>query len=163
MTVSDLAEMAGVDRETMAGALEHNGYLVLVPYGGRQRRRLLSDHAVAAGYGHNADGGLLHVGHLEGFNRASVFPVIYPEHAEAIIWTLDLDGIRDKAVALPGKRKRLRWLLDQHAYLPNARIASLAGCTVSAVEKARARRGADFPVASYRETIGGDNFERLAA
>jgi hypothetical protein len=155
LTVSDLAEWAGVDRETMAAALEHHGFLELVPYGGQQRRRLLTDNAVLAGYGHNADAAHVRIGHLEGFHRASVFPVIYPEWAGAILWALDIDGIRTNASAVENKRLRLRWLLTHHAYLPNAFIAEVAGCTTRAVEKARARRSAESSVVSYRGPFGG--------
>lgn len=152
LTVSDLAARTGVNRETMATALEHHGYLELVPYGGRQRRRLLTEQAVAAGFGHNADAAHVRIGHLEGFNRASVFPVIYPEHAAAILWTLDLDGIRATAAAMPNKRGRLRWLLAHHGYLPDAYLAELAGCSVRTVERARARaRGTEkMSGVSYR-------------
>jgi hypothetical protein len=139
LTVGDLAQRAGVDRATMASALEHHGYLELVPFGGRQRRRLLTDCAVNAGYGHNADASQVRVAAVEGFHRAAVFPVIYPEHAASILWTLNLLGIRDGAAALPTKRARLRWLMQHHGYLPNAFISDLAGCTERAVEKARAR------------------------
>ena len=37
------------------------------------------------------------------------------------------------------KRKRLAFLLSDHAYLPDAEIASLAGCSLSGVEKGRRR------------------------
>lgn len=150
LTVSDLATRAGVDRETMAAALEHHGYLELVPYGGWQRRRLLTEQAIAAGFGHNSDAAHVRVAHLEGFNRASVFPVVYPEHAADILWTLDLNGIRAEAAAMPSKRDRLRWLLAHHAYLPDAFVAELASCTTRAVEKARGRRATESSGVSYR-------------
>ena len=165
LTVSDLADMARVDRETMAAALEHHGYLELVPYGGRQRRRLLTDLTVAAGYGHNVDAAHVRIGHLEGYERAAAFPVIYPEHAASILWTLDFPGIRADAATMDSKRVRLRWLLAHHGYLPNAFIAELAGCTSRAVEKARVRDAAsESSVVSYRGhppatdgmTTGGD-------
>ncbi|TCZ64452.1 hypothetical protein EXY23_07340 [Roseicella aquatilis] len=150
LTVSDLAAQAGVDRETMAAALENHGYLELVPYGGRQRRRLLTDRAIAVGFGHNADAAHVRVGHLEGFNRANVFPVIYPEHAADILWTLDLDGIRAKATAMPNKRGRLRWLLAHHGYLPDAFLAELAGYSVRSVERARTEGTGKMSGISYR-------------
>jgi hypothetical protein len=81
-----------------------------------------------------------------------VFPVIYPEFAAAILWTLDIPGIRATAAEVPSKRDRLRWLLSHHGYLPNAFIAEVAGCTARAVEKARARAVAalESSVTSYR-------------
>jgi hypothetical protein len=152
LTIAELADTAGVDRETMAAALEHHGYLELVPYGGRQRRRLLTDAAVEAGLGHNADAGHVRIGRLEGFNRAAVFPVIYPEHAASVLWTLDLPGIRATAAELPTKRARLRWLLAHHGYLPDRFVAELAGCAVRTVERARAP--GEMSGGSYREPAG---------
>lgn len=155
LTIRDLSDMAGVDRETMARTLEHHGYLELVPYGGRQRRRLLTARAVDVGVGHNADASHVRIGRLEGQNRASVFPVIYPEFAAAILWTLDFPGILAAAAEMPSKRRRLRWMLAHHGYLPNAFIAEVAGCTARAVEKARAREAtaAESSVASYRGSL----------
>jgi hypothetical protein len=92
---------------------------------------------------------------LEGYNRASAFPVIYPECARAILWALDLDGIRTTAFRMESKRSRLQWLLTNHAYMPNAFIAEVAGCTERAVEKARARRTNDSSVVSYMGQAGG--------
>lgn len=149
VTINDMAKGAGVDQETMARALEHHGFLTLAPFGGRQSRRLVSDQAFAAGYGHNCDGSVRRVAQLEGFNRACVFPVFYPEHLPSIMRVLDFDSIREKAAALPSKRDRLRWMMANHGYLPAGFIADVAGCTRWAVEKARARQG-ESPVTSYR-------------
>ncbi len=154
LTITEMARHASVDRETMARALEHHGYVTLAPFGGRQQRRLVSDQATAAGYGHNADGSNTHIAALEGLNRASVFAVFYEDHVPSVLWTLDLDGIRDRATAIVSKRHRLKWLLASHGYLPSGFIASLAGCTERAVKKARARMGGESSLASYRYTKG---------
>jgi hypothetical protein len=155
LAIAELAGWAGVDRETMAAALERHGFLELVPYGGKQRRRLLTDTAVMAGYGHNVDAAHCRIGRLEGHNRANVFPVIYPGCARAVLWALDLDGIRTTAGQMEKKRQRLQWLLTHHAYLPNAFLAEVADCTIRAVEKARARRASESSVVSYRGEADG--------
>lgn len=139
LTITEMATKAGVDRETMARALEHHGYLELVPYGGPNRRRLVTRAAENAGLGHNPDGSRMHIGRLEGFAKACVFPVFYPEHFDTILWTLDLDGIRARAEAIANKRRRLAWLLDAHCYLPNGAIADLAGCSEVGARRARSR------------------------
>jgi hypothetical protein len=139
LTITELAKHAGFDRETIASGLEHHGFVELVPFGGPNRRRLVTRAAEKAGFGHNPHGGNTHVGRLEGFARATPFPVFYHEYVERLLWALDLPGIRDAAAAMPTKRARLRWLLDHHDYLPNQAVADFAECTCRAVEKARSR------------------------
>lgn len=139
MTIAEMAEHAGLNRETLACLLEHHGYLELVPFGGRQRRRLVTDRAFAAGLGHNADASRKRVASIEGARRACVFPVFYPEHVSAILWTLDHPGIVRAAPAIPRKRDRLAWLLAHHGYLPTAEVADLSGFSRRGVEKARER------------------------
>lgn len=144
-TVAEIAAEAGMPRETMACMLEHHGYLEMVPYGGRQRRRLVSDQAYQAGIGHNVDASLKRIGWLEGAAKAAVFPVFYPEHVPTILWTLDIDGIRQRASSIPDRRARLNWLLSEHAYLPAHEVAILSSYTQRAVELAKqsnAARGA---------------------
>lgn len=138
LTMKDIAARAGLERETLACLMEHHGYLELVPYGGGQRRRLVTDQAFAAGLGHNVDGARIRVARLEGMNRAAPFPVFYEEGVEQILWTLDHEGITARVAAMPNKRARLRWLLTTHAFLPNAEIARLSGCSLSGVKKAAA-------------------------
>lgn len=140
LTVRDLAHRAGVDRHTMACALEHHGYLELVPYGGTQRRRLVSPTAEDAGYGHNVDAERKRIGCLEGYNRACPFPVFYEDRVDDILWSLDLEGIRETAAEMTSKRRRLAWLLEAHGYLPDAYIAVLAGCSLRGVKAARSRQ-----------------------
>jgi hypothetical protein len=136
-TVKEIALDAGLSRETLACLLEHHGYLELVPYGGRQRRRLVSDAAFQAGVGHNVDASKKRIGWLEGAGKAAVFPVFYPDHVPAILWTLDIEGIRTQAVSIPRKRDRLTWLLSEHGYLPAAEIAFASAYTQRAVEMAK--------------------------
>lgn len=141
MTVGAMALKAGVSRETLARYLERHGFLTMAPYGGRQRRRVVSDEAFEAEYGHTVDASKVRVGHLEGMNRAVPFPVFYPEHVPNILWTLGLDVIREEMARLPSKRARLTWLLDNHPDLTSQEAANFAGCTERAVKKAKARRG----------------------
>lgn len=136
LTLAEVAAVAGLDRETLAVLMEHHGYLELVPYGGRQRRRLVTDRAFAAELGHNADGSTRRVGVVEGHNRACPFPVFYPDQVGAILWTLDHAGIITGAAAVAGKRARLAWLLRCHGYLPTAELAALSGATRRGVELA---------------------------
>lgn len=154
VTVRDLAALAAVDRETMARALEHHGYLELAPYGGPSRRRLVTREAEAAGLGKNIDAARFRLARLEGHRRACAFPVFAREHVAAILWTLDFDGIRREVAALPTKRVRLRWLLANHGHLPSAFLASLAECTTRAVEKAKARAKEESSVARYNNLDG---------
>jgi hypothetical protein len=145
LTVAALAERAGVPRETMACALEHHGFLQTVPFGGEQRRRLVTDLAFAAGYGHNVDAMRSRSARLDGHHRATVFPVLYAECADAVLWTLDFDGIRQLAAECPTKRQRIAWLLGHHGYLPSVFLAELAGCSERGVRKARGRMEAKVP------------------
>lgn len=149
-TLNEVAERAGVSREVVASAMEHHGYLELVPFGGTQRRRLLTDQAFHAGIGHNVDAAQVRLG-LEGCNRTSAYPVIYPERVADVLWTLDLDGIRATAAGLERKRQRLDWLMHHHAYLPDAFLADLAGCAVRTVERRRAE--AEMSGGSYRSPV----------
>lgn len=139
LTVRELAERAGVDRETLACALEHHGYLEMVPFGGPNRRRLVTLAAQKAGLGHNPDGSRRHIARLEGRGRASVFPVFYPEYVDSILWTLDFPRIRSAAKAISKKRARLAWLMEHHGYLPNKTIANLAEYSEIGVKVARLR------------------------
>jgi hypothetical protein len=137
MTVAEIAAQSGMRRETLARLMEHHGYLEMVPYGGRQRRRLVTDVAFHAGLGHNVDASQIRIAAVEGVNRAGVFPVFYLECVPDILWTLDYFGIVAAAQDIPSKRERMRWLLDHHGYLPNDELAAIAGYSLSGVEKAR--------------------------
>ncbi len=75
-----------------------------------------------------------------------MFPVFYPEVVSAILWTLDYEGIRDKATSITNKRERLLWVLRNHGYLPDGEVAKLTDYTVRGVEKARQRKGAGAEV-----------------
>lgn len=139
MTVSQMAETAGVSRAAMAALLEHHGYLELAPYGRDQCRRLVTDQAYRAGLGHNVDASQTRIGKVEGMGTAAVFPVFYPECVPDILWTLNIDGIKAMLHALPSKRSRITYLLRSHGYLPDTEIAALAGCTAHGVRKRRRR------------------------
>lgn len=141
LTITEVAAQVGMERETLACLLEHHGYLELVPFGGTQRRRLVTDQAFTAGLGHNVDASHIRIAAVEGKNRAGVFPVFYPEHVSAILWTLDHAGISATAATIKGKRGRLHWLLNNHGHLPTAEIASLSGYSRRGVEKARSPAG----------------------
>jgi hypothetical protein len=137
--------MAGLERETLAALMEHHGYLELVPYGGTQKRRLVTDRAFHAGLGHNADGSHRRIARLEGMGRAVVFAIFYPERVPDILWSLDHAGITARAAAIEGKRERMRWLLHHHGYLPDAELAKLSGYTERGVRKARGSSGQTKP------------------
>ena len=139
LNLSAMAELAGVTRSTVAAALCHHDYLELVSFGGQQNRRLVTEQARKAGYGHNVDSRRVRIARVEGHNKAAIFPIFYPEKAPSILWVLNFDGIRSGAAAIPGKQARLRWMLEQHGYLPDEAIADFAGCTSRGVRKARAR------------------------
>lgn len=141
LTLAEVATVAGLDRETLVSLLGHHGYLELVPFGGRQRRRLITARAFAAGLGHNVDASRTRIGAVEGAHRACVFPVLYAEAVPCILWTLDHAGIVRGAAAIPGKKDRLAWLLGHHGYLPTAELAALSGYTRRGVELARTRAG----------------------
>jgi hypothetical protein len=138
LTLQAIADGAGLDRATLAALMERQGYLELVPYGGRQRRRLVTKQAFDADLGHNADGSHRRIGRLEGMARAVVFPVFYPDKVPSILWSLDYEGIAARAASIGRKRERMRWLLHHHPYLPDAELAKLGGYSVRGVEKARA-------------------------
>lgn len=137
MQLRQIADQADMDRETLARLMERHGLLELVPYGGRQRRRLVTDAAFRDGLGHNVDPGHIRSPRLDGNARAAVFPVLYSDKLPAILATLGWDGIKQDAAAIPGKRERMRWLLSHHAYLPDQALADVGGYSLRGVEKAR--------------------------
>ena len=137
LTLSEIARQTHMDPPTLTALLEHHGFLELVPYGWK-RRRLVTDTAFHAGVGHNVVP-KNRIGHLEGYGKAMAFPVFYRDRLEEILWSLDFQGIAKVVEGLRSKRKRLAWLLDNHGYLPNREIATLAGCSEIGVKKARAR------------------------
>ena len=138
--VSDLAARAGVPREAMARALEHHGYLELVPYGGSQKRRLVTEPAETAGYGRNVNPAFSRSAKLDGANRASPFAVFYPDRVPELLARLDFAGIAEKVAALPDRRGKLAFLLEHHAYLPDDFIAGLTGYSRPGVRRARDRQ-----------------------
>ena len=141
LTVADIAARMGVRQETAARLLEDHGYLELSPFGRTQSRRLVSADCYAAGHGHNVDPSQIRSGRLDGMAKAAPFPVFYEKHVPSIIWTLGWGLILSTVLAESSKRKRLAFLLTDHAYLPDAEIAALAGCSLSGVEKGRRRGG----------------------
>jgi len=97
-----------MDRETPARLMQHHGLLELVPFGSRQRRRLVTDAAFHAGLGHNVDPGHLRSPRLDGNARAAMFPVFYADTVPTILAMLGWDGIKRDAAAIKGKRERMR-------------------------------------------------------
>ncbi len=136
ITITDMADRAGLQRETLAALLEHHGYIETAPFGRSQSRRLCTEATIKAGYGRNTEGRQTHTGAMR---TSSAFALIHEAWVEKIIWSLDWPGIVDAVAALPTKRRRLSWLLEQHRYLPDAEIARLAGCTRPSVGRARAK------------------------
>ena len=137
MQLREIAEQAGMDRETLARLLGHHGYLELVPYGGMQSRRLVTDAAFHAGLGHNVDPSAIRSPRLDGNGRAAAFPVFYPEAVPAIMAALDWTGIQREAGTITNKRERMRWMLTHHHYLPSQAIADVGGFSLRGVKKAR--------------------------
>src|SRR5215813_12668537 len=95
LTVSAIAERFGMTVATLKALLEHHGYLECVPYGGRQRRMLVTESDFRAECGHNVTP-KNRVGHLEGFAKAAPFPVLYEARLPDIMWTLGYGNIADR-------------------------------------------------------------------
>lgn len=148
MTMTEIAAGAGIAAATLASLMEYHGFLELVPFGGQQKRRLVTDAAFQAELGHNVTPAN-RIGHLEGFHRAAVFPVFYSERLSDILWCLDFEGIKGAAAALPDKRARLAWLLGHHGYLPDAEIAAITGNHRRTVIRARPRGAGRMSQGSY--------------
>lgn len=138
LRVAEFAGKAGIPQATLTALLEHHGFLELVPYGGLQRRRLVPDNVVEAGYGHNVVPSN-RIGHLEGYNTAATFPVFYEEKIADILWCLNYQEIVDKALSIHKKQDKLKWLLNDHPYLPQAELAALSGYSERGVRKAIAQ------------------------
>jgi hypothetical protein len=130
----------------LCALLEHHGYLELAFYGGRQRRRLVTQRAIDAGFGQNIDPSGVRIA-LEGAAKVAAFPVFFPEWVPGILWTLDYAGLREYANTIPSKRDRLHWLLTYHAHLPRKELAALSGYSERGWSKA-----VRSSFASYRGT-----------
>lgn len=144
LTVKELAQRAGLSRETTARLLEANGFLEMNPFGGHQSRRLVTQAVLEAGHGHNVDPVHTRSLRLDGGARSAPFPVFYEEHADAIIWTFGWDLIVRRCAQEARKKARLAWLLRDHGYLPDDEISRLAGYQRASVQ--RARKAAPFGV-----------------
>ncbi len=138
VTLNEFATLAGLNRATLVALLEHHGFVELAYYGGRQRRCLVTQTAYDTEFGHNVTPSN-RVVRLDGHNRTAVFPVFYRERLADILWCLDYDGIRGRAASISNKRQRLKWLLENHSYLPDQEVADLAGCTRRGVIAAKTR------------------------
>jgi hypothetical protein len=139
ITLNTIAKRTGVERATLVSLMEHHGLLELVQFGLDQRRRMVTKDAYNKNLGHNVNP-QNRIGHLEGYGKAATFPVFYEDQLEGIMWMLDLDGIKDGVSKLDGKKAKLKWLLTEHAYLPDQEIATQAGYTRRAVLNARQNR-----------------------
>jgi hypothetical protein len=126
MEVTDIATNGHITRATLCALLVHHGYLELAPYGGTQQRHLLTRQAVAAGLGTNVrpisrrQRGRHHA-------KAAPFPVFYRDAIDAILWTLDYEGLTATAAIVAEKRKRAKWLLMHWGFLPRQELARLSG------------------------------------
>lgn len=152
LTIAEVAAKAGLSQETTARLLEANGYLNLSPFGRLQNRRLVSQPAQEAGHGHNVDPSHKRSLRLDGGGRAAPFPVFYEETVDDIVWTFSLDAIRKRCANEPSKKRRLAWLLKDHAYLPDEEIARRAGYGRNAVGKAR-QRALEGPAVASRDAL----------
>lgn len=111
LTLQEIAVRSGIARATLTTLMEEHGYLELVPYGGRQRRRLVTQAAFEAQLGHNVDPSSVRL-RIEGAHRTSPFPVFYEEVLDDLLWTLDYQGLVSTVRSLPDKKSRLDYLLD---------------------------------------------------
>ena len=140
LRVSEAAAQLHMERETLARLMVRHGILELVPFGGRQSRRLVTDQAFYEGLGHNVDPSSLHSPRLSGHSRSSVFPVIYADQLSRIAERLGWSVLQDTAASIRDKRSRMRWLLAEQADLPDEALATLSGYSLRGVKKARALR-----------------------
>jgi hypothetical protein len=145
LTLKDIADRAGIDRATLAVLMEEHGYLEMVPYGGKQRRRLVTQAAFDAELGHNVDPSIVRL-RIEGANKTSPFPVFYEEALGDILWTLDYEGLVARVRSLPTKAFRLEYLLVNYPGLTGSEMSALTGYSRRTVEAAKAK--ADFPGAA---------------
>lgn len=126
LQMAEAANRLDVSQATLSALLEHHMILELVPYGGRQNRRLLSEEAERAGLGHNVcPWG--RVPCIEGMRRSAPFPVIYEDRLKDILWVTDWETIQLKVWQFTSRKQRLEWLVENHRYLPVAEIAALSG------------------------------------
>jgi hypothetical protein len=139
LTLTEIATETGAARATLKAAMIHHGYLEEVPYGGRQRRTLVTAVAFHAGLGHTADPSATHSPALSGWKRCFPFPVFYPDRLADIMWTLGLDRIAETCASMATRQERLAWLLAHHPYLPNEELRRLSGMAQSSVDAAAAR------------------------
>jgi hypothetical protein len=138
LTINEVVNRSGIARPTLVSLMELHGLLELVPYGLEQKRRLVTEQAFEAGLGHNVSPAN-RIGHLEGYGKAALFPVFEVDRIEDILWMLDYSGIKKTVSEQPNKKARLSYLLDQHAYFPDAEIGHLAGYSMKSVSRSRPR------------------------
>jgi hypothetical protein len=139
VTLGKMAEQGGMTRTVLARLMQHHGYLEMVPYGRSQSRLLVTSQAFAAELGHNVDPGAMKVTRLDSHARTAVFPVFYPEVVYGILWTLDWQGIVDRAAGIRSKKPKLEWLLVHHSHLPDQTLAHLGGYSLRGIKAARGR------------------------
>jgi hypothetical protein len=94
------------------------GFLVL-----RGKNYILADWATALSYGRNVKGR----------------PMFFFERVNEVQRAMDTPGIYSTARRMEERKAHLTWLLEDHAYLPDALVAEMSGYSVIGVKVARRR------------------------
>jgi hypothetical protein len=112
---------------------------------------------------------------LDGMRKTAPFPVFYAEELPSILWTLDWKGLSRSITEIRSKRERVATCMTQHRHLPNSALASLCGCSLSGIEKARRRASPAVspPIITHDRTfrsataaasaLGADNLRDFAS
>lgn len=139
LPITEAADALGIARPAFVALCEHHGVLALHPYGGRQKRRFVTEAAERAGLGWNVIPSTGATTRRPGAARFWPFAVFAPARLDDLRWMLGWSDLLDAVAALPSREERRSYLLTNHAYLPHAIIGGLSGYARSAVQKARAK------------------------
>ncbi|QTI78338.1 hypothetical protein IAI58_11610 [Roseomonas marmotae] len=85
------------------------------------KNHVLADWAVELGFGMNKRGK----------------PMLFSDRLAEITRAMDWSGVVSTARSISDRKERLTWLLEDHAYLPDAMVAGLSGYSVPGVRAAR--------------------------